>query len=209
MTHPIYFALLIFFIFTGCAIQTKYPSHWWSLGYPKHNELVLTDANELGVLLNHSSSPFWFNKKRYESIEGFWQMMKFPDPELNPDPRTKKIFPFTREEVANMSGAKAQEAGKKADFLLKELNVNWVSFEGKKMAYCSNILSDLNYLLKEAMVKKYRYNHDVRRILKATGNLTLTTEKDLQECQGPEWNTGQLWMKIRKENDWRPFMSPW
>ncbi len=209
MTHQNHFSLLIIFFLTGCAIQTKYPPHWWPEGASKNNELILTDANELGVLLNLSSSPFWFNKKRYESIEGFWQMMKFPDPDLNHDPRTKKIFPFTREEVANMSGAKAQEAGKQADLLLKELNVNWVSFEGKKMVYCSNVQSDLYYLLKEAMVKKYRYNQAVRKILKATGNLTLRTEIDLQECQGPEWNTGLLWMKIRKENDWRPFMSPW
>jgi predicted NAD-dependent protein-ADP-ribosyltransferase YbiA (DUF1768 family) len=209
LTHQNHFSLLIIFFLTGCAIQTKYPPHWWPSGLPNNNELILTDANELGVLLNHSSSPFWFNKKRYESIEGFWQMMKFPDPDLNRDPRTKKIFPFTREEVAKMSERKAQEAGKQADLLLKELNVNGVSFEGKKMVSCSNIQSDLYYLLKKAMVKKYRYNQDVRRILKATGNLTLTTEKDLQECQGPEWKTGQLWMKIRKENDWRPFMSPW
>src|ERR1700693_5877756 len=80
----------------------KYPAHWWT-PVPKEGapaweilpqeagpgEVILSKRNELGLLSNFAPTPFTFHGKRYASLEGFWQMMKYP--EGTHDPRA--IFP--------------------------------------------------------------------------------------------------------------------
>src|SRR3979409_1217282 len=66
-------------------------------------EVILSKRNELGLLSNFAPTPFVFRGKRYASLEGFWQMMKYP--ESPSDARAK--FPnlewkYTREQVAQM-----------------------------------------------------------------------------------------------------------
>jgi len=41
-------------------------------------------ANELGLLSNFAPTPFTFHGKRYASLEGFWQMMKYPEDAQDP-----------------------------------------------------------------------------------------------------------------------------
>src|SRR5215472_14424044 len=69
-----------------------YPEHWWT-PVPKEGapsweilpqeagpgEVILSKRNELGLLSNFAATPFEFHGKRYASLEGFWQMMKFPE----------------------------------------------------------------------------------------------------------------------------------
>src|SRR5437870_13905798 len=93
---------LVFGIVSGCgpapqatpAVQTvsRYPSHWWAPvskeGAPDWEilpqeagpgEVILSKRHELGLLSNFAATPFTFHKKRYASLEGFWQMMKYPE----------------------------------------------------------------------------------------------------------------------------------
>ena len=97
------------------ATPLKYPAAWW-MPVPKEGapaweilpqeagpgEVILSKRNELGLLSNFAATPFTFHGKRYASLEGFWQMMKYP--EAADDPRAK--FPgvdwkFTRDRSRN------------------------------------------------------------------------------------------------------------
>src|SRR5438128_564800 len=99
------------------SVESRYPSHWWA-PVPKEGapdweilpqeagsgEVILSKRHELGLLSNFAATPFTFRGKRYASLEGFWQMMLYP--ESQDDPRAK--FPglkwkYTREQVAQMT----------------------------------------------------------------------------------------------------------
>src|SRR5277367_2930622 len=91
-----------------------YPAHWWApvpeAGKPdweilpqaaKPGEVILSKRNELGILSNFAATPFTLYGKRYASVEGFWQMMLYP--EGPGDPRAKfpgLTWPHTRSKVA-------------------------------------------------------------------------------------------------------------
>ena len=75
----------------------RYPAHWWTpVIDPKKpdweilpqeagpGEVVLSKRNELGLLSNFAATPFVFHGKRYASLEGFWQMMKYPEGPKDP-----------------------------------------------------------------------------------------------------------------------------
>ncbi len=208
-----YVSRIFLLLAISCAFHTKYPESWWTpvpqelaspgeilpqTAKPK-KEVVLSKRNELGVLSPLAPTPFYFYQKRYATVESFWQMMKFPDPEYKNDPRNKVKFPYTREAVAALNGPEARAAGDRADELMKELNINWVTFEGKRMPYCSEKPGQHLYLIREVMIKKLRYNYDVRRWLLATGNLKLKPDHQEEEtCKGLEWKYYELWMEIRK-----------
>jgi predicted NAD-dependent protein-ADP-ribosyltransferase YbiA (DUF1768 family) len=212
MTHLRLFQFFLL-LAVGCAFQTKYPESWWKPvsreGAPEweilpqaakpKEEVILSKRNELGILSNFAATPFFYNQKRYASVEGFWQMMKYPDPELKNDPRNKVTFSFTREQVAAMTAFEAKAAGDEASRIMQSLSIDWVSFEGKKMTYCSEKPGEHFFLIKEAMIKKFRYNPEVRRVLLATGQLKLKPDHTEGECQAPEWKYYELWMIIRKD----------
>lgn len=212
MTLKIIFAAVTLIVMS-CAFQTKYPQSWWNpvdassapsweilpqsakLG----EEVVLSKRNELGILSNFAATPFYYNQIRYASVEGFWQMMKYPDSKLKNDPRLNSHYPFTREQVAAMTSFEAKAAGDQANQLMQAQNIDWVSFEGKKMTYCSEKKTQHFFLIKEAMIKKLRYNPQVRTVLLATGDLTLKPDHNPGSCQAPEWKYYEMWMDIRKE----------
>src|SRR5208283_5910334 len=102
-----------------------YPAHWWqpapAEGAPAWEilpqaaapgEVILSKRNELGLLSNFAPTPFTFRGRRYASLEGFWQMMKYP--ESDDDPRAKFSglrWTCTREQVAQMTAFEAKRAG--------------------------------------------------------------------------------------------------
>ncbi len=45
----------------------------------KPGEVILSKRNELGILSNFAATPFVLHGKRYASVEGFWQMMLYPE----------------------------------------------------------------------------------------------------------------------------------
>src|SRR5271154_4165996 len=77
--------------------STVYPAHWWapvpSEGAPaweilpqaaKPGEVILSKRNELGILSNFAATPFTLRGKRFASVEGFWQMMLYPEGPSDP-----------------------------------------------------------------------------------------------------------------------------
>ena len=111
------------------ARDPRYPAHWFApvseAGKPDWEilpqeagpgEVILSKRNELGLLSNFAATPFTFRGKRYASLEGFWQMMLYP--ESASDPRAKfsgVTWKYTREQVSQMSAFEAKAAGTLAE----------------------------------------------------------------------------------------------
>jgi len=109
--------------------QSLYPQSWFApINDPnkpvweilpqeaRPGEVILSKRNELGLLSNFAPTPFTYRGKRYASLEGFWQMMLYPDgPD---DPRSKSTdveWKYTREQVAQMTAFEAKAAGSLAE----------------------------------------------------------------------------------------------
>ena len=113
----------------------RYPAHWWTPA-PKEGapsweilpqeagpgEVILSKRNELGLLSNFAATPFVYEGKRYASLEGFWQMMKYP--EGADDARAKfpgLVWKYTRDEVGQLTSFEAKAAGTLADQNMKKM----------------------------------------------------------------------------------------
>jgi hypothetical protein len=193
--------------------SSHYPSHWWAAvetnGAPaweifpqdaKPGEVILSKRNELGLLSNFAAAPFTYKGKRYASIEGFWQMMKFPE-----DPGdVRATFPgirwlYSREQVGQMTGFTAKRAGDVGSSNMVAMGIDWVTFEGQRMPYRSQ-QKGLHYrLIVEATREKVRQNEEVRRVLLSTGNLVLRPDHRQEPNAPPEWRYYEILMGIRKE----------
>lgn len=199
---------LLFLFLSFSASAATYPEEWFKpvpreLGYsweilPQDaapGEVILSKRNELGILSNFAATPFIYRGVRYASVEGFWQMMKYPEGPT--DPRAH-LLPHTRAEVSSMVAFEAKLAGDAGESIMEQLGINWVSFEGQQMVYCS-LVPALHYdLIKEAMKAKLEQNPEVERILKLTGDLILKPDHHADGCQALEWKYYELWMDLRK-----------
>jgi hypothetical protein len=134
-------------------------------------EVILSKRNELGILSNFAATPFVYRGVTYASVEGFWQMMKYPESES--DLRSPSFFPFTREQVSSMTAFDAKNAGSIGEKIMADLGISWVTFEGQQMEYCSLTPKLHHQLIKEAMWEKLQQNPEVKRIVLATGDLKL------------------------------------
>jgi predicted NAD-dependent protein-ADP-ribosyltransferase YbiA (DUF1768 family) len=193
--------------------DSRYPAHWWAAvpreGAPGWEilpqeagpgEVILSKRNELGLLSNFAATPFTFHGQRYASLEGFWQMMKYP--EGPDDPRA--TFPglhwtSTRQQVAQMTGFEAKRAGTLGESNMRTMGIGWVSFEGKQFEYKPAIPGEHYQLIVAATREKVRQNPQVRRVLLATGNLVLKPDHH-QEPEAPAaWRYYEILMQIRAE----------
>ncbi|MCB0416693.1 MAG: NADAR family protein [Bdellovibrionaceae bacterium] len=210
------FLSLIYFCITTFAADSrpgKYPEHWWE-PVPKEGapsweilpqeagpgEVILSKRNELGLLSNFADTPFEFQHKRYPSLEGFWQMMKYP--EGPKDPRAK--FPgiewrYSREQVAQMIGFEAKDAGSLGSLNMEKMGINWVSFDGRRMTYRTTEKGAHYDLIVKASWEKIRQNPDVRRILLSTGDLILRPDHKQGADTPPAWKYHEIYMAIRRE----------
>src|SRR2546421_3067851 len=127
--------------------EARYPAHWWTPaptnGAPGWEilpqaagpgEVILSKRNELGLLSNFAPTPFTFRGKHYASLEGFWQMMKYPEDTND----LRATFPglewkLTREQVGQLTAFDAKHAGSAADANMKKMGITWVTFEGKRL----------------------------------------------------------------------------
>lgn len=192
----------------------NYPAHWWQplstngapaweifpqAGGPGQT-VILSKRNELGLLSNFAATPFTFRGKRYESLEGFWQMMKYP--EGTNDPRA--TFPglewsYTREQVAGLTSFAAKKAGDLAERNMKAMGITWVTFEEKRMEYRAKERGEFWKLIAAATREKVRQNMEVKKVLLATGDLILQPDHHQDPNAPPAWRYYEILMEIRGE----------
>lgn len=197
------------------ASRSHYPAHWWAPvpreGAPDWEilpqeagpgEVIVSKRHELGLLSNFAATPFNFQGKRYASVEGFWQMMLYPDgPD---DPRA--VFPgvewlFTRDQVAQMTAFEAKHAGELAEQNMARMGITWVSFGGDRFAYRPARPGRHYALIVAAMREKVRQNPDVRKALLGTGDLVLRPDHHEEAGAVAAWRYCEILMRIRDE--WR------
>jgi hypothetical protein len=191
----------------------RYPAHWWTpVIDPKKpdweilpqeagpGEVILSKRNELGLLSNFAPTPFVFHGRRYASLEGFWQMMKYP--EGPDDPRAK--FPglewkYTREQVAQMVAFEANAAGALAGKNMEKMGITWVSFEGKRFEYKPAVPGEHYKLIVEATREKVKQNPEVRKVLLSTGDLILKPDHHQEPNAPAAWRYYEILTQIRTE----------
>ena len=207
----------------SCALMTialllaqpasHYPAHWWTPVQDVHKpdweilpqsaepgEVILSKRNELGILSNFAATPFVLRGKRYASVEGFWQMMLYP--EDSADSRMKAtgiVWKYTRSEVGQMTSFQAKEAGTLAEENMQKMAIDWVTFQGRRFPYRSTNKGEHYQLVREAMQAKLSQNPKVREILLSTGDLILRPDHIQQPGEPPEWYYSQIWVEIRSE----------
>jgi predicted NAD-dependent protein-ADP-ribosyltransferase YbiA (DUF1768 family) len=191
----------------------QYPAHWWApvskQGAPsweimpqeaEPGEVILSKRNELGLLSNFAPTPFVFHGQRYASLEGFWQMMKYP--EGDDDPRAG--FPglqwqYTRQQVAGLTSFAAKKAGDLAEQNMKKMNIDWVSFEGRRFEYKPAVPGEHYRLIVAATWEKVRQNPEVKKVLLSTGDLVLRPDHHQERSAPAAWRYYDILMEIRKE----------
>src|SRR6476659_9688498 len=192
---------------------SHYPASWWTPVAKKDvksreippqeagpGEVVLSKRNELGILSNFAATPFEFHGKRYASLEGFWQMMKYP--EGPDDPRSK--FPgvewkLSRDAVAELTAFEAKRAGDVGSRNMAKMDIDWVTFEGKQMPYRPKEPGEHYRLIEEATLAKVHQNPEVKRVLLATGDLILKPDHHQEKDAPAAWRYYDILMKIRSE----------
>ena len=191
----------------------RYPAHWWTpVIDPKKpdweilpqeagpDEVILSKRNELGLLSNFAATPFVFRRKRYASLEGFWQMMKYP--EGPHDPRAKFAgleWKYTREQVAHMVAFEANKAGALASKNMTKMGITWVSFEGKRFEYKPAVPGEHYKLIAAATWAKVKQNPKVMKVLLATGDLILKPDHHQEPNAPAAWRYYEILTRIRSE----------
>ena len=163
-------------------------------------EVVVSKRHELGLLSNFAATPFTYRGKRYASVEGFWQMMLYPEGPDDPRARFPGLaWPHTRDEVAAMTGFDAKRAGELAERNMGRMGIGWASFEGRRFPYRSARPGEHHRLVLAAMREKLRQNPEVRRVLLATGDLVLRPDHRPEPDAPPEWRYCEIWTRMRAE----------
>jgi hypothetical protein len=109
------------------------------------------------------------------------------------------VWLHTREEVAQMVGFEAKDAGTAAEENMRKMGIDWVTFEGKRIKYRSKTRAEHYNLIVEAMRAKMEQNPKVREILLSTGDLTLLPDHTPEPHAPGEWMYFRIWMGIRSQ----------
>ena len=195
------------------AREARYPSHWFApapeAGKPEWEilpqeagpgEVILSKRNELGLLSNFAATPFTFRGKRYASLEGFWQMMLYPEGPT--DQRSKfsgVTWKYTRQQVSQMTAFAAKSAGTLAEENMRLMKIDWATFEGKRFVYRSATPRTHYRLIVAATWAKVKQNPDVMRVLLATGDLVLKPDHHGEPGPPPEWKYYEILTAIRTQ----------
>lgn len=190
-----------------------YPAHWWEPvpegegrwweilpQEARPGEVVLSKRNELGIFSNFARTPFYFHGKSYQSVEGFWYMLAYPEGPDDPRRQSSNAeWPHTREEVSQMVGFEAKEAGALAEANMAALGINWVTFEGQRMKYWSREKGEHYQLIRKVLLEKIRQNGELRKLLLSTGDLKLIPD-NFDSLRGlPAWRYFDIYMEIRQK----------
>lgn len=190
-----------------------YPAHWWTPiakeGAPEWEilpqeagpgEVILSKRHELGLLSNFAATPFVFRGQRYASLEGFWQMMLYPEGSDDPRARfTGLVWKHTRAQVAQMTAFEAKDAGTLAEDNMRRMGIGWVTFEGRQIEYRPAEPGEHYRLIVDATREKVRQNADVKRVLLATGDLILKPDHHQEPNAPAAWRYYEILTMIRSE----------
>ena len=191
----------------------RYPAHWWTpVIDPKKpdweilpqeagpGEVILSKRHELGLLSNFAPTPFVFHGKHYASLEGFWQMMKYPE---SADDRRAKFpgleWKYTRDQVAQMVAFEANHAGVLASENMAKMNISWVSFERRRFQYKPATPGEHYKLIVAATWEKVKQNAEVKKVLLSTGDLILRPDHHQEPKAPAAWRYYEILMQIRSE----------
>ena len=222
------FAMTILpFMFTACVSSrqaapsssaqssrdSRYPPHWWTpvpkAGAPEWEilpqeaapgEVILSKRHELGLLSNFAATPFVFRGKHYASLEGFWQMMLYPEGKDDQRARFPGVeWKYTREQVAEMTSFEAKSAGTLAEENMKKMGIGWVTFEGKQIEYRPADSGEHFRLIVGATWEKVRQNPDVKEVLLRTGDLILRPDHHQEPNAPAAWRYYEILTQIRAD----------
>jgi len=207
------FALSGSLLAQSSAPDPRYPAHWWAAvskeGAPSWEilpqeagpgEVILSKRHELGLLSNFAPTPFTFRGKRYASLEGFWQMMLYP--EGPDDPRAKfpgLVWKHTRDEVAQMTAFVAKDAGTLAEANMAAMKIDWVTFEERRIEYRPAKPGAHYDLIVAATKEKVAQNPEVKRVLLSTGDLILKPDHHQEPNAPAAWRYFEILTKIRAQ----------
>lgn len=194
------------------AVQKSYPSEWWQevprAGVPEWEilpqdagpgEVILSKRNELGILSNFTLAPFSLDGISYQSVEGFWQMMKFPESPTDPRATFAGLqWPVSRLAVSQMVAFEAKKAGDLGSANMKTMGINYVTFNGISLPYRVDERGEHFKLIQLAMTAKLDQNPEVKRILLATGDLVLKPDHKQLDVP-PAWRYHEIWTELRRQ----------
>ena len=190
-----------------------YPRHWWTPapkeGAPawevlpqeaRRGEVILSKRHELGLLSNFAATPFSFRGQRYLSLEGFWQMMLYPEGKDDARATSPGLeWKYTRAQVAQMTSFEAKAAGTLAEENMKKMGISWVTFEGRRIEYRPAEPGEHYRLIAAATREKVEQNPDVKRVLLATRGLTLKPDHQQEKDAPAAWRYNEILTAIRGE----------
>ncbi len=188
-----------------------YPAHWWAAVQDsqkpeweilpqesKFPEVILSKRNELGLLSNFAITPFEFRGRRYKSIEGFWQMMFYPESEQDERAKFEGLdWKYTRDQVAELESHEAFTAGVAGFENMRAMGINYVTFEGEKYEYWTSKKGEHYDLIVAAMQAKLAQNPKVAEVLRATKGLVLRADHREPADAPPSWGYYKIWMELR------------
>lgn len=202
------------FISFSLSARDSYPAEWWAPVDPSdapsweilpqdaaQGEVILSKRTELGIFSNFAATEFDFEDVVYASVEGFWQMMKYPDSLIESDPRNNPSFGWelSREEVGALADFEAKDAGKVGSKVMKDLDINWVSYKGRQLEYRTSEKGEHYDLIRKAMRAKLDQHENVQTLLLKTGDLVLRSDHDQGANPPPAWMYYDIWMEFRAE----------
>ena len=195
------------------ARDPRYPASWWQ-EFPRDQaasweilpqdagagEVILSKRTELGVFSNFAETPIHIDGQSYRSLEGFWQMMKYPESALDERARFPGIvWPHQRTDVAQMVGFAAKAAGDAGSNNMRTMGINWVTYQGVRLPYRVLEKGEHYKLIVRAMRQKLEEHPELKVLLLSTGDLKLRPDHDQGSDTPPAWKYYEIYMELRSE----------
>lgn len=215
MIKNILLSLLLTLFIAPLASSADYPTDWWKPAdeqtapkweilpqSAKPGEVILSKRTELGIFSNLSKAPFTLDGISYASIEGLWQGMKYPDPTLANDERSKVTgWPHTRAQVYLMSSWESKTAGNVANQIYKDHDLKFINYFDRRFMYNDKKEGSQFHLelITRAIQAKVMQNPEIKALLLKTAGLKLKPDHQMAEDSLPSYKYHEILEKIRAE----------
>ncbi|WPU63886.1 NADAR family protein [Peredibacter starrii] len=207
--------LILVLLVPFITLAETYPREWW-VEVPrseaasweilpqdaKSGEVILSKRTELGIFSNFGATPFILDGKRFASVEGLWQSIKYPDPAISNDSRFQiKQWAFTRAEVENMIGTDAKNAGNLANKIYSQFNLKFVNWGEHFFDYVDHAEGSAYHydLIKRALRAKLDQTPGLWNLLLKTGCLTLKPDHKAGANEPASYRYYEIYMELRSE----------